>query len=68
MVAQKDNTTLARRSKEPAIIQQLRSERMRAEIAAALPRHITPERMLRMAITAMRQTPKLAECTQQSVF
>jgi len=39
-----------------------------AQIAAALPKHITPERMLRIALTAYRQNPKLAECDPKSVF
>jgi recombination protein RecT len=36
------------------------------EIEAALPRHLTPERMLRIAMTEARKTPKLLECTQTS--
>jgi recombination protein RecT len=33
---------------------------MQGEIARALPKHITPERMARVALTAMRNTPDLA--------
>ncbi len=40
--------------------------KMGPEIARALPKHITPERMGRIALTALRQTPKLALCTQES--
>ena len=36
------------------------------EIARALPTVITPERFSRMVLTAITQTPKLAECTPQS--
>ena len=36
------------------------------EIARALPSVITPERFARMVLTAITQTPKLAECTPQS--
>jgi recombination protein RecT len=36
------------------------------EIAKALPSHIKPERIARIATTAVRVTPKLAECTQTS--
>ncbi len=36
------------------------------EIAKALPSVLTPERFTRMAMTAIAQTPKLAECTPQS--
>lgn len=33
-----------------------------AQIKAALPRHMTAERMARIALTEMRKTPKLAQC------
>lgn len=36
------------------------------EIARALPSVITPERFTRMALNALNNTPKLAECTQMS--
>jgi recombination protein RecT len=36
------------------------------EIAKALPNHVKPERIARIATTAVRVTPKLAECTQAS--
>lgn len=35
-------------------------------IAQALPKHVTKERFMRTAITAMSSNPKLAECTQNS--
>ena len=37
-------------------------------IAAALPKHLTPERMLRLVLTAFSTTPKLRECTAQSIL
>ncbi|AJA43359.1 RecT-like ssDNA annealing protein [Mycobacterium phage Sbash] len=39
---------------------------MTPELAKALPRHITPERMARIAVTVVRQTPALANCTPES--
>ena len=36
------------------------------EIKRALPSVITPERFTRMALSAINNTPKLAECTQMS--
>jgi recombination protein RecT len=39
-----------------------------AEIAKALPKHCSPERMARVALTAINRTPKLADCTQESFF
>jgi recombination protein RecT len=38
------------------------------EIAAALPKHLNPDRMARIALTAFRRTPKLGDCDPKSVF
>jgi recombination protein RecT len=46
----------------------LTGDRMREQFAAALPKHLTPERFCRVALTALTRTPKLAECTQESFF
>lgn len=43
-------------------------ESMRPQIAMALPRHLTPERMIRIAITCLRTNPKLGECDAQSIL
>ena len=45
----------------------LESDGFRAMVAKALPRHLTPDRFLRVALTAVLRTPKLAQCTQESV-
>lgn len=37
-------------------------------ISAALPKHITPERMMRLARTAIQTTPGLLKCSPQSVI
>ncbi len=47
----------------PAMLEQFKNE-----IARALPRHLSPDRMSRIALTAFRRTPKLAECDPRSVF
>ncbi|NOR03648.1 recombinase RecT [Mycolicibacterium fortuitum] len=39
---------------------------MTPELAKALPKHVTPERMARIAVTVVRATPKLAECSPAS--
>tara|TARA_R100001463_G_scaffold10301_11_gene30250 strand:+ start:7375 stop:8118 length:744 start_codon:yes stop_codon:yes gene_type:complete len=44
------------------------SEAMKAQFAAALPAHLSPERFARVAITAITRTPKLQQCTQESFF
>ncbi len=43
-------------------------EKFQGEIAKALPKHLTAERMTRIALTAFRRTPKLADCDPRSVF
>lgn len=43
-------------------------ERFKGEIERALPRHINPDRMVRIALTAFRMNPKLAECNPRSIF
>lgn len=40
--------------------------RMSNDIARALPKHVGIDRLIRTAITALTQTPRLAECSQQS--
>jgi recombination protein RecT len=46
----------------------LASPNMQAQIKAALPRHMTPERLARIVTTEIRKVPKLAECTPVSFF
>lgn len=63
------STALARRQqqladKQKTLAQQI--ERMKPEIARAIPRHLNPDRVARIAVTVMRRTPKLAECTPES--
>lgn len=45
----------------------IESADFQAQIAKALPKHLTPDRMIRVALTALTRTPKLADCTPQSV-
>lgn len=46
----------------------LTSDRFREQVSAALPKHLTAERFARVALTALNRTPKLMECTQESLF
>ena len=41
-------------------------EQMQSQMARALPKHVTPDRMARVTLTALRTTPKLASVTPQS--
>ena len=40
----------------------------KAQLAAALPKHLTPDRFIRVLLTATMRTPLLLECTQESLF
>lgn len=50
-------TTIAGLLTDPAI---------KSQIALALPRHMTPERLARVALTEVRRVPALAKCDQAS--
>lgn len=50
------------------IVAMINSKQMQAQIRAALPRHLTPERMIRVVTTALRKTPALLQCTQESLL
>lgn len=65
------STTLAPAEKQKpkgplSIRDYLKSESMIAEIGKALPAHMKPERMARVALTCLTRVPKLAECTPES--
>jgi recombination protein RecT len=49
-----------------AIKDHLNSEAFKQEVARVLPKHCTPERMVRTGLTALMKTPKLATCTPES--
>lgn len=51
----------AARNDLPSLLQ-----RMGPEIAKALPKHVHPDRMARIALTALRANPDLAKCTPAS--
>lgn len=42
--------------------------RMRPQIEAALPKHVSPERITRIAMTAYSSNPKLRECNAMSIL
>lgn len=63
------SNTVTETPKRPATIrQQLESDAFKNSIAKILPKHVTPERMARIAVTALTRTPMLAECDQGSFF
>jgi len=58
--------TLAEKQKDIKSI--LVSPGMKNQFAAALPKHLSPDRFIRIALTAMIKTPKLRLCTRESLF
>jgi len=50
------------------IRQHLESTTFAQAVAKALPKHLTPDRFIRVAVTAITRTPKLAQCDQASFF
>ena len=50
------------KSKPTDLAHLLMSPQTLAQIKAALPRHMTAERMARVAVTEIRKTPALAKC------
>lgn len=66
-------TAVARRAQQTGTVQpaggttlQQQIERMKPEIARALPKHLDADRVARIALTTLRRTPKLAQCTPES--
>lgn len=56
-------------TKQPITIRDnLNSDDFKFAIAKALPKHLTPERYIRVALTTLTRTPKLAQCDQASFF
>jgi recombination protein RecT len=43
-------------------------DKAKRQIAQALPRHLTPERMMRVAMTSIQRTPALLDCTHASLI
>lgn len=43
-------------------------EANKAKMAQMLPQHMTPDRFLRISMNALRTTPKLMDCTVESLF
>lgn len=54
--------------KQLTIRDRLKSPAMIAELGKALPKHCKPDRMARVALTALTRTPRLAECDEASFF
>ena len=64
-----DTTALAKTSdKFQSLAKLLGSDNVKKQLAAALPKHLTPDRLARLALSAVQRVPKLLECDQKSFF
>lgn len=48
--------------------QQLAGDYFKQQVALALPKHMTADRFVRVGLTALLKTPKLGDCTPESVI
>lgn len=62
------NKQLAVPAKEQTIRNLIMGDAFRNQVALALPKHLSPNRFCRIATTALMRTPKLADCTQESLL
>ncbi len=71
MSDQNPTTTLAANTPQKGAMtlrQHLEGDAFKQAVAGALPRHLKPDRFIRVALTAITRTPKLAQCEQASFF
>ena len=61
-------TETRKNGKELSIKEMLMTDGAKKQFAAAMPKHCSPDRMARVALTALTRTPKLASCTPESFF
>ena len=64
--AAQQNQQVARKPKPTTIHGML--EAYKGELARALPKHMTADRLARVALTECRKTPKLLQCKPESLF
>lgn len=63
-VATGSGTAVAEKKQDPAVAL---VEKLKPQLALALPKHMTADRMARIVLTDMRRVPKLMECTAPSL-
>lgn len=63
-----EKTVATKPAKDLTLRQHLEGDAFKQAVAAALPAHLKPDRFIRIALTAMTRTPKLAQCDRASFF
>lgn len=67
-IAAPADKTVAKASPKKTFQDLVQSDSFKQQISAALPKHLTPDRFIRVLMTATIKNPKLLECTQESMF
>lgn len=65
---EKPNENALQKAAPKDVKQWLSSDEFKSALKSALPQHLTPERFVRISLTAMMKVPKIAQCTQASLF
>lgn len=63
-----NQTQAVQKSAKRDIRSLLQSDNVKQQIALALPKHLTADRMTRVALTTINRTPKLLNCTPESLL
>ena len=63
------NEVTTTEQKKPITLKSLlEGDDFKSKVAQTLPKHLKPERFIRVAVAAMNRTPKLKQCTPESFF
>jgi len=62
------STDIATQPKQATLTDIVASNGFKNQLSMVLPKHLTPERFARIALTCMRKVPKLQQCTQESLL
>ena len=66
MQGQQNGTEVATQAEHKSLAHLLTDPKIKQQIALALPKHMSPDRLARIALTEIRKVPKLAQCSQTS--
>ena len=66
--AKSTQTAVAKADKPQTIMELLKSPEFKAQMALALPKNLTADRLIRIVLTECRKTPELRRCNQASFF
>jgi len=65
-LAQKGGGAIAKAGEPKTLRDLINTDYFKGQVACALPRHLKPDRFIRVATTAMLRNPKLMQCSQES--